>query len=261
MRIPYYQVNAFTASLFGGNPAGVCLLQHWLPAQHLQAIAAENGHSETAFLLPGDQFYHLRWFTPRMEVDLCGHATLASAFVLFSELGHPEGTIRFQSRSGLLTATPRQGLIELDFPADPPQPWEGSKALIEALGATPRETYRARNIMAVFETEKDVAALSPSMELLAALDLLGVIVTAPSQESDFVSRYFAPRAGVPEDPVTGSAHCTLAAYWSERLGKQDLQARQISARGGELRCRHEGDRVFLGGQAVTYCRGELEFRP
>lgn len=258
MPFPYYQVDAFTAQPFRGNPAGVCLLREWLPEALLQRIAAENNLSETAFLIPADGGYHLRWFTPVQEVDLCGHATLASAFVLFSELGHPGDTVRFETRSGRLTAVRRADLIELDFPSRPPTPCATPAELVRGLGAKPREVLRSRDYVAVFEAEADVAGLAPDMAVLARLDCLGIIATARGREADFVSRFFAPRAGVPEDPVTGSAHCSLIPFWAGRLGKAELFARQISRRGGELFCRLMGERVGIGGRAVIYCRGELE---
>ncbi len=258
MRIPYYRVNAFTAQAFSGNPAGVCALKEWLPDALLQRIAAENNLSETAFFTRDDGFFRLRWFTPTTEVDLCGHATLASAFVLFSELGHLADLIRFQSKSGLLTARRRGEMVELDFPSRPPEPCPAPEDLVGALGQAPREVLRSRDYFAVYDTQADVAALAPDMGRLARLDCLGVIVTARGKDADFVSRFFAPRAGVPEDPVTGSAHCSLIPFWAGRLGKAELFARQISERGGELHCRLAGDRVGIAGRARMYCRGELE---
>ncbi len=257
MRIPFYRVNAFTAQAFGGNPAGVCVLQQWLPDELLQRIAAENNLSETAFVTREDGFFHLRWFTPTTEVDLCGHATLASAFVLFSELGHQGDTISFQSKSGVLKAARRGELVELDFPARLPEPCAVPEDLVQGLGVVPREVLRSRDYFAVYDSQEEVAALTPDVERLARLDCLGVIVTAPGRDADFVSRFFAPRAGVAEDPVTGSSHCSLIPYWAERLGKTELFARQISQRRGELYCRLAGDRVGIGGRAVMYCRGEL----
>jgi predicted PhzF superfamily epimerase YddE/YHI9 len=258
MRIPYYQVDAFTARTFGGNPAGVCVLEEWLSDDVLQCIAAENNLAETAFFVRQNDDYQLRWFTPLIEVDLCGHATLASAFVLFSELGCGGETIRFHSRSGLLGATRRSEVIELDFPSRPPIPCSPPDELLRALGREPREVLRSRDLMAVYDSPADVAALTPDMALLAELDCLGVIVTARGKDEDFVSRFFAPKVGVPEDPVTGSAHCSLIPFWAQRLGKTELFARQISRRGGELFCRQLGDRAGIGGRAVVYSRGELE---
>ncbi len=258
MRIPYYHIDAFTSRTFAGNPAGVCVLEQWLPDAILQRIAAENNLSETAFFTREQDYFHLRWFTPIVEVDLCGHATLAPAFVLFSELGHTEAIVRFHTRSGWLTATRRGDMIELDFPSRPALPCPPPEKLLRGLGRKPREVLKSRDYLAVFDSQADVAALDPDMALLAALDCLGTIVTAPGEDADFVSRFFAPRAGVAEDPVTGSSHCSLIPYWAERLGKRELFAKQISRRGGELFCRYAGDRVAIGGRAVLYSRGELE---
>ncbi len=242
MQTPYDQVDAFTARTFGGNPAGVCVLESWLPDDVLQRIAAENNLSETAFFThEADGSYHLRWFTPILEVDLCGHATLASAFVLFTELGHPGNCIRFQTRSGWLTVKREGEIIELDFPARAPAPCVVPDELLRGLGLKPREVLKSRDFLAVYESQAEVAALTPDMALLARLDRLGVIVTAQGGDADFVSRFFAPRAGVPEDPVTGSSHCSLIPFWAERLGRKELFARQISRRGGELFCRFAGE--------------------
>ena len=258
MTIPYFQVDAFSSRVFSGNPAGVCPLEHWLPDEVMQNIAAENNLSETAFFTSDAQGIHLRWFTPRIEVDLCGHATLAAAFVLFSEMGRKEETIRFQTKSGALTAQRRGEIIELDFPA-----WKAKRCpfpehLARALGGEPREVLKTRDYIAVFGMPGEVAALRPDFRLLERLDCLGVIATAPDREVDFVSRCFAPRAGIPEDPVTGSAHCSLIPFWGERLAKTEMFARQISGRGGEIWCRRLGVRVGIGGRAAIYSRGKLE---
>jgi predicted PhzF superfamily epimerase YddE/YHI9 len=258
MRVPYYQVDAFTARTFGGNPAGVCVLENWLPDHLLQQIAAENNLSETAFCTRQEDHYHLRWFTPVLEVDLCGHATLALAFVLFSERGCVARDIRFHTRSGWLAAARRGDIVELDFPSRPPKACLPPDTLLRALGGKPKEVLKSRDFVAVYESQSEVAALTPDMALLAQVDCLGVIVTARGEDADFVSRFFAPRAGIPEDPVTGSAHCSLIPFWAERLGKAELFAKQISRRGGDLYCRHLGERVAMGGRAVIYCRGELE---
>jgi PhzF family phenazine biosynthesis protein len=258
MRIPYYHIDAFTSRAFAGNPAGVCPLQDWLADEILQRVAAENNLSETAFFVRTGDSYHLRWFTPLIEVDLCGHATLASAFVLFSELGCTAPTVRFHTRSGWLAATRRTDHIELDFPSRPPHLCSAPEELLEGLGHQPREVLKSRDFVAVYDSQAEVAALDPDMALLARLDCLGVIATAPGDDSDFVSRFFAPNAGVPEDPVTGSAHSSLIPFWADRLHKPELFARQISRRGGELQCRHLGERVAIGGRAVIYCRAELE---
>lgn len=258
-RLRLYQVDAFSSQVFGGNPAAVCPLDAWLPDEVLQAIAAENNLAETAFVLRDElRGWQIRWFTPTQEVDLCGHATLASAYILFTRLAMGLERVQFQSRSGPLVVTQGEGeWLEMDFPAWPPQPCAVPEGLVEALGAQPRETLLSRDLIAVFDTEEQVRALVPDMGKLAALDVFAVTVTAPGFEADFVSRFFAPRVGVPEDPVTGSAHCSLVPYWSRKLGKRYLLAQQVSARGGVLQCADRGDRVSLGGQAVLYLEGYI----
>lgn len=259
MKIRYYHVDAFTRERFRGNPAGVCLLESWLPDETLLSIAAENRHSETAFVVPQGEEYALRWFTPTIEVSLCGHATLAAAHVLLVELGGPGKDLHFQSRSGSLTVVRKGELLVLDFPARVVEPCPAiPEALAKALGSRPAEVWRAQSYLAVYPLAADIVALQPDMEALGALDAKAVIVTAPGDDVDFVTRFFAPRLGIPEDPVTGSAQCTLAPYWSARLGKRTLSARQLSARGGELLSEYLGERVQIGGRAVTYMRGELE---
>ena len=257
--LPYFQVDAFTSRVFGGNPAGVCPLASWLPDETLQSIAGENNRSETAFVVREGSDFALRWFTPTTEVDLCGHATLAASFVIFTELGFAGETIRFQTKSGLLSAARDADLITLDFPAWPSEPCAAPAALVDGLGWMPREVRRGMSdYLAVLASEADVLALQPDMVQLAALDCRGLIVTAPGSDADFVSRFFAPRVGIPEDPVTGSAHSTLIPYWSARLGKPRLVARQLSRRGGELFCEDRGARVGIGGRAVLYSRAQLE---
>jgi PhzF family phenazine biosynthesis protein len=261
MKIPYYHVDAFSSRPFSGNPAGVCPLEAWLPDETMQQIAAENRHAETAFFLPispKPDHFHLRWFTPAAEVDLCGHATLATAFVLREYLGFIEPVVYFETLSGQLSVEFQGELLVMDFPSRPPQPFEAPAALIEGLGEAPAEIYRARDVLAVFESEAQVAALRPDFDRLAKVDALGVIATAPGDQTDFVSRFFAPRVGVPEDPVTGSSHSTLIPYWARRLGKDRLEARQISARGGELSCALVGERVKIGGRATLYLQGTIE---
>jgi PhzF family phenazine biosynthesis protein len=257
--IPYFEVDAFAGKLFRGNPAGVCPLQKWLEDGLMQNIAAENNLAETAFFVPRGDDYDLRWFTPTVEVDLCGHATLAAAFVLFSELALRKDTIRFHSRSGPLTVSRSGDILTLDFPSRPPRPCPSPKALVDGLGAKPIEISKARDYFAVFNNEQEIRSLRPDFGLLGTLDEK-VIVTAPGSDCDFVSRFFAPTAGIDEDPVTGSAHCTLIPYWSQRLGKTRLFARQLSKRGGELFCEQAGDRVRIGGNAVLYLRGEIELK-
>jgi PhzF family phenazine biosynthesis protein len=259
MTIPYFAVAAFARSPFAGNPAGVCLLEgkEWLPNETMQQIAAENDLAETAFLIKRANHFDLRWMTPTLEVDLCGHATLGSAHVLFNHLGYKEDVIRFQSKSGELRVERDNDRFVLDFPTQPNSEVGVTSKVKEALRAEPARLLKGRDYMAVFEREEDVAALKPDFALVAGLDAHGVIATASGTGSDFVSRYFVPAAGIPEDPVTGSTHCVLIPYWSKRLGKRELFARQISPRGGELFCEDRGERVRIGGHAVTYVEGKI----
>lgn len=258
MNIPYFHVDAFAREPFQGNPAGVCLLEDWLPEDLMKRIALENRHSETAFVVERDGTYHLRWFTPVKEVQLCGHATLAAAFVLFERRGFAGSALRFETASGMLSVEREGSRFVLDLPVRPTEPSEAPEALVRALGCRPRETRRARAFLAVLESESAVRELQPELRAVEELDAAGLIVTARGNDVDFVSRYFAPKLGVPEDPVTGSAHCALVPYWAERLGRTKLEARQLSARGGELRCELRGDRVRLGGHAVGYLNGTIE---
>jgi predicted PhzF superfamily epimerase YddE/YHI9 len=264
MNIPIYQIDAFTSQVFGGNPAAVCPLDRWLDDATLQAIAAENNLAETAFFIPQGDGYALRWFTPTVEVDLCGHATLASAFVIFEELDPARAAVTFATRSGDLTvrrgdpsAGSEPGLLLMDFPTLTPEPCAAPDGLAAGLGAAPREVFAAMDYLAVYDSEEQVRALRPDMALLARLDRRGVIATAPGARADFVSRFFAPAAGIPEDPVTGSAHCMLTPYWSRRLGKRRLHALQVSARGGELMCEDRGARVTIAGRAVKFLQGTI----
>jgi PhzF family phenazine biosynthesis protein len=256
-KIPYFEVDAFASQLFRGNPAGVCPLQKWLDDRLMQDIAAENNFAETAFFVPRGEDYELRWFTPTVEIDLCGHATLASAFIIFSELGFKGDTVRFHTKSGELTVSRNGDVLTLDFPSRPPKPCTVPDALVQGLGRKPLEVLKARDYFALFAKAEDVQSLKPDFGLLETLDEK-VIVTAPGTDCDFVSRFFAPTAGVNEDPVTGSAHCTLIPYWSKRLGKKKLFARQLSKRGGELFCEDAGDRVRIGGKTALYLRGEIQ---
>lgn len=259
MRIPIFQVDAFTNKAFGGNPAAVCPLPRWLPDAKLQAIAAENNLSETAFFVKKGGAYELRWFTPVLEIDLCGHATLASAHVLFTHLGYRKDEIVFRSRkSGELRTSKKRGRLYLDFPAREPAPVGAPPELVRGLGRAPLEVHKGRDYLALFEKEADVAAIVPGLVELSKLDCIGIIATAPGAACDFVSRFFAPRAGVPEDPVTGSAHTVLIPFWGKRLNKTSMRAVQISARRGELHCEWRGERVLIGGRAVTYMRGTIE---
>ncbi len=257
MKLPIYQVDAFTSQLFGGNPAAVVPLDYWLPDKFLAAIAAENNLAETAFIIPHPEVVPLRWFTPAVEVDLCGHATLASAHVLLRYYRPSASRVVFGTRSGELTVTREGELLSMDFPARPAKRIGITDTLVAALGARPREALMARDLMAVFDAESHVWDLQPDFQRIASLDAFAVIVTAPGNTVDFVSRFFAPRAGIPEDPATGSSHCTLVPYWADRLGKSQLTARQLSARGGELFCRLKGDRVIIAGRAIEYLSGEI----
>jgi PhzF family phenazine biosynthesis protein len=260
MRLPMYQVDAFTDSLFGGNPAAVCPLDAWLPDAVMQAIAAENNLSETAFFVREGGDYALRWFTPSVEVDLCGHATLAAGHVVFSFLEPARAAVSFRTvKAGTLTVSRDGDLLVMDFPARPATPCEPPAGLLAALGGSPREVLRARDHLIVYETAAEIAALKPDLAALAKVDCWAAIVTAPGDNGvDFASRFFAPAQGIPEDPVTGSAHCTLVPYWAKRLGKTEFEARQLSRRGGALRCALNGDRVSIGGKAVVYLEGQIE---
>ena len=261
MGIPLFQVDAFTDRWFAGNPAAVCLLPAPRDEKWMQDVAREMNLSETAFLHRQRDGYHLRWFTPAIEVDLCGHATLASAHVLW-EAGHlkPTEPARFHTRSGLLTATRQGDWIELDFPATPAEPTTAPPELLRALRSTPRYVGQSKfDYLVEVESEEKLRALRPDFTLLATIPIRGIIVTARSASPpyDFVSRFFAPQSGVAEDPVTGSAHCCLGPFWQARLGKSEFLAYQASERGGVVRVRVGEGRVYLGGQAVTVLRGEL----
>lgn len=252
-----YQVDAFSDRLFAGNPAAVVPLDAWLPDALMQAIAAENNLSETAFLVPEGEGWGLRWFTPLAEVDLCGHATLASAHVLYRHRGIDVPEIAFATRSGTLRVRRDGEGYAMDFPARVPQPIAMPDGLVAALGATPREVLLGGDLLAVFDDEAAVRSLAPDMGALLALPGRGLVATAPGERHDFVSRFFVPRVGVPEDPVTGSAHCLLAPYWAARLGRDALRAFQCSRRGGEVGCTVVGDRVLLAGQARTFMTATL----
>ncbi|MVN22893.1 PhzF family phenazine biosynthesis protein [Mucilaginibacter arboris] len=260
MTIPIYQADAFTNRLFGGNPAAVCPLKEWLPDETMQQIALENNLAETAFFVPDGDGFMLRWFTPELEIDLCGHATLASAHILCTELNYTKEHINFKTKvAGTLVVSKKDELYSLDFPSRPPQTCKTPNILLEALGggSTPFSIQKSRDYFMVYEKEEDIINLNPDFNLLSKIDTIGVIVTAPGKEVDFVSRFFAPGSGIPEDPVTGSAHCTLIPYWAKRLGKNSMHAFQLSARKGELWCENNGGRVLISGKAITYLRGEI----
>jgi PhzF family phenazine biosynthesis protein len=257
MNIPFYQIDAFTSRVFAGNPAGVCLLNEWPEESTMQSIAAENNLSETAFLVNTGDFYEMRWFTPKMEVDLCGHATLASAFAIFEYVDSHASRVSFQTKSGTLSVERQRDILVMDFPSRPPEPVEPAPDLSDMLGLRRYQVLASRDLFVVCEREDEVRKLAPDLSRAAALDYLGLIVTAKGRQCDFVSRFFAPRAGIPEDPVTGSAHCTLVPYWSKRLRKRHLHALQLSTRGGELFCVDKGKRVLIGGRAITYLSGTI----
>jgi len=258
MKIPIYQVDAFTDRLFGGNPAAVCPLEEWLPDVTMQAIAEENNLSETAFFVPKGDAFELRWFTPKIEIALAGHPTLATAHVIYEHLGYGRPHISFFTKGGELRIKKKKGLILMDFPGFELAPSDTPEALIKGLGKEPKETLRGRDYFAVFDSEAEVLAIRPDFAEIEKLDCLGVIVTARGDGCDFVSRFFAPRAGILEDPVTGSAHTLLIPFWAKRLKKNVLHAFQVSRRRGEIFCEYQGERVQIGGRAVTYMTGMID---
>lgn len=256
--INYYVVDAFTDQVFGGNPAGVCVLDREIDDGQMQKIAAENNLSETAFVHQSSEGYHLRWFTPKAEIDLCGHATLGTAFVILSFVEPQRDQVSFSTLSGTLTVTKKGDRFEMDFPSRPLKPIHITDTMVQSLGVRPLEAYLSRDYFFVLEDEETVRTLSPDFQSMNQLnDGLGVIVTSHSPDVDFVSRYFCPELGVPEDPVTGSSHCNLIPFWSQRLEKKEMTARQLSARGGTLYCTDHGERVTIGGKASLYLRGEI----
>ena len=259
MKIPVYQVDAFTKRLFGGNPAAVCPLEEWIADDLMQSIAAENNLSETAFFVPVNDTYHIRWFTPKVEVKLCGHATLASAYVLFKLLKIESTSIHFTSLSGsLFVKLEEDGAITMDFPQALLEPCSTPQALWESLGAHPVECFKSVDLMAVLDSEETLMNLQPDFRQMATLPYRGIIVTAPGKDSDFVSRFFAPQSGIDEDPVTGSAHCATAPYWAKRLKKKTLTAIQRSERQGQLICKIDDDRVLISGYARLFSSGSIQ---
>jgi PhzF family phenazine biosynthesis protein len=265
MKLPLYQVDAFADRPFEGNPAAVVPLEGWPADEVMQSIAAENNLAETAFFAPEGEGFRLRWFTPTVEVDLCGHATLASAHVLFAHLGFAKPEIHFETRSGRLTVKRDGALLAMDFPAAQAKPIPEPEGLSRALGARPIVHLKTSNVLALFGSAAEVAALEPDFpalkRVLVSLGGAGLICSAPGEEGsgfDFVSRFFAPAHGIDEDPVTGSAHCTSVPYWAKKLGKSDLVARQVSKRGGTLRCSDAGARVIIRGRCADYMKGEIE---
>ena len=258
MKLPLYQVDAFAKNAFEGNPAAICPLTEWLPDDMLLSIAEENNLSETAFFIEIKDGFHIRWFTPTTEIDLCGHATLAAAFVLFNFHNYKENKILFDSRSGILAVSKTETLLVMDFPAQPPTLCETPDVLEQALGIKPIECFKSEDYIAVLNKEEDVLNATPNLSLLKELDLRGLIITARSNSYDFVSRFFAPKCGIDEDPVTGSAHTQLIPYWAKELNKNKLHAKQLSNRGGELFCENFDNRVSIAGHAVKYLQGEIE---
>ncbi|HAH49761.1 MAG TPA: isomerase [Balneola sp.] len=257
MKVPIFQVDAFTDHIFGGNPAAVCPLKEWIEDETMQRLAQENNLSETAFFVENGDAYELRWFTPEIEVDLCGHATLATAHVLFNHLAYKKDEIRFHTKSGILTVKKEGDRLMMDFPTDDMPQIDPPAVLFQALGIRSDHVFFTNDYMVVLDSEEEVLNLDPDFRLLSEVNARGIIVTAPGSEVDFVSRFFAPGAGIDEDPVTGSAHTKLTPYWSRRLGKDILEARQISKRVGELTCRNKGHRTEILGKAVTYMIGEV----
>ncbi|KHE93920.1 MAG: PhzF family phenazine biosynthesis protein [Candidatus Scalindua rubra] len=258
MELNLYQIDAFTDMPFEGNPAAVIPLKTWLPDNTMQSIAEENNLSETAFVIPKNRGFHIRWFTPKAEVDLCGHATLAAAYVLFNILGYNKDRVEFESKSGILTVLRRDDWLVMDLPAQPPIVCNVPYEIVRAFDKIPIECLRSEDYIVVFETESDILSIKPDMVYIKRLDLRGVIITARSTQYDFVSRFFAPKYGIDEDPVTGSAHTQLIPYWARILGKTKMKAKQVSSRGGELVCELRNDRVLIAGKAVKYLEGKIE---
>ncbi|MDV3349595.1 PhzF family phenazine biosynthesis protein [Leptothoe sp. LEGE 181152] len=259
MKLPVFQVDAFTDEIFGGNPAAICPLEKWLPDGVMQKIALENSVAETAFFVRADQGFEIRWFTPEIEMDLCGHATLATAHVIARHLNYSLPSIQFQSKSGELTVAVEEELLTLNFPSRKPQPSKAPREILDAIQHKPVEILKSRDYVLVFKDEEIIRHLEPNQHILEQvnLDPGGVVVTAKGKESDFVSRFFTPQASIFEDPVTGSAHCSLIPYWSEKLGKDSMVAYQLSPRGGKLFCKDLGERVLISGKSVTYLEGHI----
>ncbi len=258
MKLSIYQIDAFAGKVFEGNSAAVCPLKGWLSDDVLQNIAQENNLSETAYFINEGGKYHIRWFTPTVEVDLCGHATLACAYVIFEILQLEKEVILFHSQSGDLRVTRRGELIELDFPKAAISKCETPPEIIRAFGKKPTEVWQSDDYIAVYDSEEDIISLSPDFNILKQLECRGVVVTSRGEKTDFVSRFFAPRCGINEDPVTGAAHCELTPYWASVLGKDKLSAAQLSKRGGKLQCELAGERVLISGRAVKYLEGIIE---
>jgi len=258
MELTLYQIDAFANKPFEGNPAAICPLDEWLSDELMQSIATENNLSETAYFVKNNNGYHIRWFTPAHEVNLCGHATLASAYVIFNILESKEQEITFESKSGLLTVKKNNNWLQMDFPSQPPVRCEIPQQILEAFDETPVECLKSEDFIVVFENEETILNSKPKLSLLSELDLRGVAITSKSKKYDFVTRFFAPKYGINEDPVTGSAFTQLIPYWSNKLNKNSLNAKQVSNRGGEVECIHSGERVTISGKAVKYMVGTIE---
>ena len=259
LKIPIYQVDAFTSKIFKGNPAAVCPLKEWLPDKIMQHIAMENNLSETAFFIEESDIFHIRWFTPKSEIDLAGHPTLASAHILINEYKKNNKSLIFKTKIGdTLDVSINKNLYFMNFPSRPPKIVEDTRDIYEALGKKPVELLAHRDLIAVFDNQNEIFSINPDLEKLKKLDYPSVVITSLGDDSDFVSRNFAPKLGIPEDPVTGSSHCELIPYWSKKLDKKDMIALQISERGGKIHCTDKNDRVIIGGEAVTFSRGEID---
>lgn len=258
MKLTFYQIDAFASKPFEGNPAAICPLDEWLPDELMQSIATENNLSETAYFVKNNKGYHIRWFTPVHEVDLCGHATLASAYVIFNILGYSENEIAFESKSGVLTVKRNNDLLEMNFPAQPVVKCDTPGPILKAFDETPVECLKSEDYIVVFDSEAFILNANPDLSSLAELDLRGVAITSKSDSYDFVTRFFAPKYGINEDPVTGSAFTQLIPYWANRLNKNSLNAKQVSKRGGEVGCVYDGGRVQISGKAARYMVGTIE---
>jgi len=258
-KIPIYQVDAFSSHIFHGNPAAVCPLEEWLPDDIMQKIAMENNLSETAFFIESNNKFYIRWFTPKAELDLAGHPTLATAHVILKELNKKIENLVFETKLGdILNVTIENDLYSMDFPSRPPKTVSYNNNVYEALGKRPLEILAYRDLIVVYENQKDISSIIPDLEKIKELDYPSIVITAKGDDVDFVSRNFAPKLGIPEDPVTGSSHCELIPYWSNKLNKKEMIAFQISERGGKIYCTDKKERVLIGGKAVTFFRGEIE---
>jgi PhzF family phenazine biosynthesis protein len=259
MQLPIFQVDAFTDKIFGGNPAAVCPLKNWLPDDIMQKIALENSVAETVFFIPMNDGFEIRWFTPEIEMDLCGHATLAAAHVISTHMNSQLSSLKFYSKSGILNVTAENEFLTMDFPSRRPEPVDVPEIILDAIQVEPIEVLKSRDYLLVFKTEEIIRSMNPKQSILNQInvDPGGIVVTAKGDEVDFVSRFFTPQASIFEDPVTGSAHCSLIPYWSQKIGKKSMCALQLSSRIGKLNCKDLGERVLISGKAVTYLEGRV----